>query len=83
MHGARLDGGHLQRVQVAAMHGDVGRAVFAAGELAQRNARQVVAGHAVAAEPEVRVRPHQLQLLFQPHAAEDLHHVRADMDACP
>ncbi|MNP62817.1 hypothetical protein D3C76_1581410 [compost metagenome] len=29
------------------------------------------------------MRAHQFQLLLQPHAAEDLHHVRADMDARP
>ncbi|MNH25145.1 hypothetical protein D3C79_851170 [compost metagenome] len=80
VHGARLDRIDLQGVQVATVNGDVRGAVFAAGVITQRNARQVVTRVAVAAEPEIRVRPHQLQLLLQPHAAEYLHHVRADVN---
>ncbi|MNL37102.1 hypothetical protein D3C87_1592260 [compost metagenome] len=62
------------------MHRNVCRAVLFAGKRPQFNARQIVAAFGIAAEPEIRVRSHLLQRLFDTEAAENLQYVRSHMD---
>ncbi|MNT14909.1 hypothetical protein D3C72_1499330 [compost metagenome] len=80
VHSARRNGRHLQCMQVPAVHGDVSRAVFLASEFTQGDAGQIVTAGTVAAEPEVGVRTHVAQLLFNAHAAEDFHDVGPHVD---
>ncbi len=79
--GARRHGLGHQRVEIAAMHGQVARAVGLERVIAERDLRHDLGRDAVAAVPEIRMRTHRVQRVLAADAAHDLHHVRAEVDA--
>ncbi|MOA06348.1 hypothetical protein D3C78_1259790 [compost metagenome] len=72
-----------QGVKVATVHGQVRRAVFLDGVIAQRNLRQDIARFPMTAVPEVRMRALGIERIFNTDAAQDLHDVRPHVDAGP
>ncbi|CPN78277.1 Uncharacterised protein [Bordetella pertussis] len=80
---ARRQGGGHQGMEVAAVHRQVRGAVMRDRVVAQRNAGQLRAGLPVAAVPVVRMRALAVELVLDADAPHDLHHVGAEMDACP
>ncbi|MNZ83212.1 hypothetical protein D3C78_1019340 [compost metagenome] len=80
-HDAVGQGVDQQRMEVTAVHGQVGGAVVLDGVVAQRDLCHHVAGLPVAAVPVVGVRALRVECVLDADAAQDLHHVGPDVDA--
>ena len=70
----------LERVQVAAVDGDIGRAIGRDGMIAERDAREIIPRLAIAAHPEIGMRAVRRNGILDADPPEDLHHVRAHVD---